>query len=367
MSKQDGRTILITGGAGFVGSSIGLQLKRTLPNTRVLALDNLKRRGSELNLSRLREAGVDFVHGDVRQRGDLRVLPKIDVLIDCSAEPAVMAGYGAGAEYMADTNLAGTINCLELAARDRSDVVFLSTSRVYPMARMDDAVVETVDRFEFRDGLVAGSGVNGINEQFPLEGPRSLYGATKLASELLLQEYGHMHGLRFVIDRCGVIAGPWQMGRTDQGFVLLWLARHLWKEPLGYIGHGGLGKQVRDVLHVDDLCELVALQLERLDEVSGRTFNVGGGSKNAISLRECTALCAEATGNHIEMDCDPSTRPGDIKAYVTDNSLVTAALGWEPQRDVRRIISDSLTWLKQHEKELRVLLGSGPVERSKHA
>jgi CDP-paratose 2-epimerase len=355
---HDGRTFLITGGAGFVGGSIGTYLKRRHPGARVLALDNLKRRGSELHLERLRKAGVEFTHGDVRCRSDLRVLPKVDVLIDCSAEPAVLAGYGTGADYMTDTNLVGTLNCLELAARDKSDVVFLSTSRIYPMARLDEAAVGTADRFQFGNGLVQGISTDGVSELMPLDGARTLYGATKLASELLLHEFAHMHGLRYVIDRCGVIAGPWQMGRTDQGFVLLWLARHLWKEPLAYIGHGGIGRQVRDVLHVDDLCDLVALQLDRMEAISGSTFNAGGGPGNAISLRECSDLCAEITGHQMDISSEPATRPGDIKVYITDNGKVGAAIGWKPQRDVRSILADSLAWLKQHEQDLRVLLGN---------
>lgn len=351
------RTILITGGAGFVGSTLGLHLKRSRPQDHVIALDNLKRRGSELNLPRLREAGIAFTHGDVRSRSDLRGLPKIDVMIECSAEPAVLAGFGAGAEYVTDTNLVGTLNCLELAARDKCDVVFLSTSRVYPIERINSVCDETADRFTVREGVEPGASAKGFSEDLPLDGVRTLYGATKLASELLLHEYAHMHGFRYVIDRCGVIAGPWQMGKTDQGFVLLWLARHHWGLPLGYIGYGGHGKQVRDVLHVDDLCDLVQLQLERLDEVNGRTFNAGGGQGNALSLRECTALCQEITGKRIDMGSDPATRQGDIKLYVTDNSRVTAALGWAPQRDLRRIAMDSMTWLKQHEDKLRVILG----------
>lgn len=357
MSQTTGpRTLLITGGAGFVGSSLGLHLKRGYPNDRVIALDNLKRRGSELNLPRLKQAGIEFVHGDVRSRSDLRGLPKIDVMIECSAEPAVLAGYGAGADYVTDTNLVGTMNCLELAARDKSDVLFLSTSRIYPIERINKVCAEQEDRFTIHAGLEPGVSERGFNEDLPLDGFRTLYGATKLASELMLHEYAHMHGLRYVIDRCGVIAGPWQMGKTDQGFVLLWLARHHWGLPLGYIGYGGAGKQVRDVLHVDDLCDLVTLQLERLDEVNGRTYNVGGGMGNALSLRDCTELCQRVTGKRIDMSSDPVTRPGDIKLYATDNRRVTAALGWQPERNALRIMQDSFTWLKQHEDQLRVIL-----------
>src|SRR5438477_348415 len=172
-------TILVTGGAGFVGSTLALHLKRHDVARRVIALDNLKRRGSELNVPRLRDGGVEFARG--------------------------------------------------------------------------------------------------ISEEFPLSGARSLYGATKLASELFIEEYAYAYGLRAVVDRCGVLAGPWQMGKVDQGFVALWVARHLFEGRLSYIGFGGSGKQVRDVLHVDDLCDLVTRQIARLDDVGGEVFNVGGG------------------------------------------------------------------------------------------
>lgn len=356
VTELSSSTILITGGAGFVGSSLGLHLKRHYPGAEVIALDNLKRRGSELNLPRLKEAGVRFVHGDVRSRTDLLSLPRTDVLIECSAEPAVLAGYGEQAAYVTDTNLMGTVHCLELAARDGSDVIFLSTSRVYPMATINGACEEADDRFRIREGAVPGASSGGFSERLPLEGARTLYGATKLASELLVHEYAHMHGLRYVIDRCGVIAGPWQMGRTDQGFLMHWLACHHWSTPLAYVGFGGRGLQVRDVLHIDDLCELLVMQLQRMDAVNGQVMNVGGGPANAISLRELTDLCGTVTQVHITPGSVPDTRPGDIKLYISDNTRVRAALGWRPQRDIQRIVEDSYAWLKQRSEELRVIL-----------
>lgn len=348
---------LVTGGAGFVGSSMALRLKREEPKARVIALDNLKRRGSELNLPRLRAAGVDFIHGDVRAQDDLLALPRIDALIECSAEPSVLAGYGGGAKYVLDTNLIGTLHCLELVARDKAKLIFLSTSRVYPVAPINAMCSEGADKFSI-DPLKAPQGASaaGIAEDFPLQGVRTLYGATKLASELLIEEYAAMHGFKSAIFRCGVIAGPWQMGKTDQGFVLLWLARHHWGLPLGYIGFGGAGKQVRDVLHVDDLCDLVTTSLRDMGPVDGKVHNVGGGVANAISLKECTEWCTMITGNRLEMGSDAQDRPGDIKHYVTDNSRISKATGWAPQRDVRTLMEDSYAWLRQHEEQLRVIM-----------
>jgi CDP-paratose 2-epimerase len=218
--------------------------------------------------------------------------------------------------------------------------------------------IEEEDRFRIDPAKApAGASARGIAEDMPLAGHRTLYGATKLASELMIEEFAQMHGFRYVIDRCGVIAGPWQMGRTDQGFVLLWLARHLWGLPLAYTGFGGQGKQVRDVLHVDDLCDLVLLQLRDMDQVNGRVLNAGGGAANADSLRGFTERCARLTGRRADVGSDPSERPGDLKVFITDNTRITALTGWAPRRDIDAVLTDALAWLKQHEASLRVILG----------
>ena len=126
--------ILVTGGAGFVGSSLALAFKREYPNATVTALDNLKRRGSELGLGRLRDAKVDFIHGDIRILGDIAAAGAFDLLLECSAEPSAHAGYDGSAGYLVDTNLVGTVNSLEAARPHKADVVFISSSRVYPVA-----------------------------------------------------------------------------------------------------------------------------------------------------------------------------------------------------------------------------------------
>jgi CDP-paratose 2-epimerase len=178
------RQVLITGGAGFVGSSLGLGLAQRYPDWKIIALDNLKRRGSELNIPRLKQAGIEFVHGDVRNAEDLEAsaLP-VDLILECSAEPSVLAGYTSPG-YVLQTNLIGTINCLELARQTQADFIFLSTSRVYPIAYLNQLnYTETDTRFQLSEQQdLPGVSAFGISEQFPLDLPRSLYGSTKLAS-----------------------------------------------------------------------------------------------------------------------------------------------------------------------------------------
>jgi CDP-paratose 2-epimerase len=354
-------TILVTGGAGFVGSRLALAVRHAWPDATVIAFDNLRRRGSELNVPRLRAAGVEFVHGDVRSAADLAPFGgALDLLLECSAEPSVLAGYGGDPSYVVDTNLGGTLNCLEVARKSGAAVVFLSTSRVYPIAALNAiATVEAPTRFEIADAqTLPGVSRDGIGEAFPLEGARSLYGATKLASELFIEEYAAAYGLRTLVNRCGVIAGPWQMGKVDQGVFSLWIARHLSGGPLTYNGWGGTGKQVRDLLHVDDLADLVLLQLDRLDDLAGRTFNVGGGRACSLSLQETTALARELTGREIAITPVPDGRVADVKVYITDNARITAATGWRPSRTPRTILADLHAWMVEHADVLASVLNA---------
>ena len=136
-----------------------------------------------------------------------------------------------------------------------------------------------------------------------------MYGATKLASELIIEEYPSMYGLSAVVNRCGVLSGPWQMGKVDQGFMVLWAARHLFGGQLGYTGFGGKGLQVRDVLHVDDLYHLVRLQLDDLPRYDGALFNVGGGRERSVSLLELTTMCRERSGREFELGIRAETAP----------------------------------------------------------
>ena len=342
--------VLITGGSGFVGGNLCVGLAARHPDWSITALDNLKRRGAELNLPRLREAGVRFVHGDVREQADLLALPRVDAIVECSAEPSALAGTDGSPDYLVRSNLFGAYHCLELARRDDAQVVFISTSRVYPYEALDALEHrETATRFELCPEPGAGASEAGIAEDFPLDGPRTLYGATKLAAEHLVTEYAAVAGLPTVIDRCGVIAGPWQMGKVDQGVFTYWLLAHQTGRPLSYIGYGGLGKQVRDLLHVDDLVDLVERQLADPDGWRGAAVNVGGGRPVSLSLAETTALCQELTGRKIPVTASGDERPGDVRIYLSDTARLFARTDWRPQRSAEQILGDTAAWLREHE------------------
>ena len=350
--------ILITGGCGFVGSNLAMLFKERYPAYKIVCYDNLNRRGSELNLRRLLDNQIEFVHGDIRQKDDLKRVGHVDLIIEAAAEPSVLAGAGGDIEYLIDTNLNGTINALYVAKEWNAGFIFLSTSRVYPydqLEKINYTVSET--RFEIAvNQTISGVTENGLTESFPLEGVRSLYGATKLSSEYLIQEFCKTFGLNAVINRCGVLTGPYQMGKIDQGVVVLWMARHYWKGSLGYIGFGGEGLQVRDMLHVRDLFELVDYQIQHLNHYTGQIFNVGGSTQVSVSLKELTNWCEEITGNKISITKVAENRPADMPIYLTDNSKITSATGWKPTIETKQILTEIYQWIHANEKDLRPIL-----------
>jgi CDP-paratose 2-epimerase len=351
-------TVLIPGGAGFAGAHLALLWKRDNPGDRVVALDNLVRKGSELAPPRLAAGGVEFLRGDVRRPADLEAAGAADLVIDCAAEPSVQAGYGDSPAYVIDTNLTGTLNCLEFARTRGARFVLLSTSRVYPIAALRALPLEEgADRLFIPAGKGgAGWSGEGVSTEFGLEGARSLYGSTKLASEVIVREYAEAFGMTTIVNRCGVLAGPWQMGKVDQGFMALWAARFLYGGTLAYRGFGGTGKQVRDVLHIGDLYALIRAQLADAARHSGKVYNAGGGAGNSVSLRELSRLCAEISGNDVVLGSVPETHHADIPWYVTDNAAVTAATGWSPKKSVPQILDDTFRWLRDNEGSLRGIL-----------
>ena len=347
--------ILITGGAGFVGSNLAIALRADLPDAEVVCMDNLYRCGSELNVPRLQVAGAEFNLGDVRDPSAFPPGP-FDFLVECSAEPSVLAGQDGSPDYLFKTNLVGAYHCLEKARQWGSRFIFLSTSRVYPVARLEaHAWREEPTRFVWEDHGTTGISSRGVAETVDLTGARSLYGCTKLSAEHLIEEYRGTYGLKSVVNRCGVIAGPWQFGKVDQGVASLWVLAHYFGRPLSYIGYGGTGKQVRDFLHVADLCNLIGGQIREFEKWDGWVGNVAGGPPNTASLCELTAFCREITGKTIPIASVPVNRPSDLRLFIGDCAQLFARAAWRPKRDVRCIVQDTHAWVAQHAAQLAKL------------
>lgn len=355
--------ILITGGTGFIGAYLARAF-RERASAEVVAFDNLRRRGSELNLSEFQRLGIEFVHGDVRIATDLQDLPgDFDLLIDAAAEPSVSAGLSGSPQYLLETNLTGTLNSLELARRRGSSFLLLSTSRVYSIPALKNIrLIETDRRYELaEDQEIPGVSKSGIAECFPVTEHRSFYGAGKLSSEMIAQEYVAAYGLKTIINRCGVIAGPGQFGKSDQGVFTMWVLHHFFRRPLRYTGFGGTGKQVRDLLHPADLFELIQKQLEVISSHSGQVFNVGGGLARSTSLHELTEICHAALGE-VPISGDPETSWVDIPLYISDCARAQSTFGWEPTRSLSEIVADIIDWIRHNEKALGGLLFSARDE-----
>ena len=350
------KKILIFGGCGFIGSNIATFLQTSKIKTCVDVFDNLSRKGSELNALRLKKLGIENVKGDIRSSEDLKNLKNYDYIIDASAETSATVGLSGSPFYILENNLLSTINCLEVARKMAAKFIFLSTSRVYPIKLLDGCrFKEEETRYVIQNSqFTKGISEKGVNEDFSLLGPRTMYGTSKLSSELIIQEYGEYFNLDYIINRFGAIAGPWQFGKQDQGFISHWLMSHIFGTELSYFGYGGQGKQVRDILHVNDLVRLIVDQIENFNLYKMDTYNAGGGLENTISLKELTGLCQSISGNKIQIESDKD-REGDIRIFITDNSRVNSINGWSPKKDINDIIYDVYHWIKNNQNNLKSL------------
>jgi CDP-paratose 2-epimerase len=353
------KKILITGGAGFVGSSLAIYWKKRFKGLEILVLDNLSRSGSELQVPRLQEHEIKFIQGDVRNPEILDQI-EAEIVVDCAAEPSVQAGLNQSPRYLIETNLTGTLNCLEWARVRGAGMYFLSSSRVYPIERLGKIPwVEDKTRYEWGSVLKKDKDIRsleGLTLDFPTVGVRSLYGTTKLCSEYLIQEYAKTYDLPSIITRFGVIAGPWQMGRADQGIFAFWVARHFFGGSLTYTGFGGEGKQVRDFLHIDDVCELVTLQLGGLKDERGEVYIGSGGRTRSVSLNELTQICTDVTGRHLGVSGKASTHSNDLRILLMDSQKARERFGWKPLKDGTDVVGDIFKWMHQHEVLLKPIL-----------
>jgi len=340
--------ILITGGCGFVGSNIAIYLKKKFKNAQISCLDNLIRKGSELNEKRLKNYKIKNFNFDIEKYDKLKALPKFNLIIDCCAEPAIEASRKEPNRVF-NTNLIGTFNILKKCIKDKSNIIFLSSSRVYSIEKLKNLIKSNKISKPLKIK-------RKIDETFETELASSLYGFTKYASEKLIKEMFFKTNLKYIINRFGVIAGPWQFGKQDQGFVSLWISKHLLKKNLSYIGFGGNGHQVRDLLHIDDVCEIIHLQIKKFKKINNETFNIGGGPKNSISLKNLTQKCEIITKNKISIKKISKTSDFDIPYYVTDNKKIYSKYKWRVKSSIIDIINDTFKSLNENKKNLLKIL-----------
>lgn len=338
-------TLLITGICGFVGSSLATWFRQHRPSLELIGLDNFIRPGSETNRLALKSLGVAVHHGDVRNASDFENLPQVDWVIDAAANPSVLAGADGrtSSRQLVEHNLQGTFNLLEYCKRVGAGVVLLSTSRVYSVRALNSLpLVAGRLAFEWDEQVKppAGASRNGLTEEFSTSAPVSLYGSTKLASELLALEYGHAFSLPVWVNRCGVMAGAGQFGTAEQGIFSFWLHSYAQKRPLKYIGFDGSGRQVRDALHPDDLADLISRQMEHSNKkIDNPIFNVGGGAQNAMSLVQLTEWCTKKFGEHAVAK-DPAPRAFDVPWVVMDNQQANKDFSWSPKRNLLSILDE---------------------------
>ena len=334
------KSVLVTGGAGFIGCNLAHALLQD--GLRVRIFDNLSRRGTERNLAWLQEQhpnGLELVRGDVRDFAAVReAVQGADVIYHLAAQVAVTTSV-ADPRTDFEVNALGTLNVLEAArlAGHQSIVVFTSTNKVYGGLE-DVAVVENETRYEFRDYPT------GIPESRPLDF-HAPYGCSKGAADQYVRDYARIYGLPTVVFRMSCIYGPHQFGNEDQGWVAHFVIASALGRPITIYGDG---KQVRDILWIDDLVRACRLAVERIDVTAGQVYNIGGGPANTISVwAEFGPLLAELLGHRVPVTYG-DWRPGDQPVYVSDTSKAKAELGWQPAVDRERGVEQLYNWVMEN-------------------
>ena len=326
-------------------------------------MDNLVRRGSEQNIPTLTHHGIAFFHGDVRNSEDLANLPRgMELICDASAQPSVVTGY-ANPLFDITNNGLGAIRILEYARGRRMPLIFWSSNRVYGADRLNALPRrETSTRFEYDSDAwqrfpesqrPAGfHPIYGVSEDFSIDGgQRSIYGLSKLIADAACQEYAHAFDLPILVNRFGVISGQGQFGHADQGWLVWWAIAHWFQLPLTYLGWHG--KQVRDILFVEDMVELLDVQIEQIARFRGEVFNIGGGRENSVSLVEATQFMQEISSRSTSIKEEAHARKGDIALYWTDNRKATREFCWNQRTDLKAGIARIFDWIQKNEGRLR--------------
>ncbi|WP_394795856.1 GDP-mannose 4,6-dehydratase [Armatimonas sp.] len=342
--------VIITGVAGFIG---GHAARRFLAQgATVIGIDNLSRRGNTENLGELRQLPGDFTFtfGDIRNMNDiLRIFAThedADVVIHLAGQVAVTTSV-INPRMDFEANALGTFNLLEATRQHCPGATFLysSTNKVYGGMEQVE-IVETDARYEYRDIP------EGIVEGAPLDF-HSPYGCSKGTGDQYVHDYARIYGLKTVVFRQSCIYGTHQFGIEDQGWVAWFTIATILGKPITLYGDG---KQMRDVLWVDDLIDLYQAAIEKIEIATGKVYNAGGGLVNTMSLRELLAFLEELAEHPIR-PAQADWRPGDQKVFVADCTRARTELGWSPKTSPREGVKRLWSWTRPNRALLEKVLG----------
>ena len=345
--------ILITGGAGFVGGNLAVYFAQR--DHEVVCFDNLVRRGSELNLQRFSKyKNIVFVHGDVRNSEDFKAIPfSPDVVLECAAQPTAIDGYE-NPMYDITNNTYGLINVLEYCRKEAAGLVFWTSNKTYsgdlcnsvPLKEQDTRLVwDDSKNFKLR-----GWSMHGFNTEMDLNGNQhTVYGASKIAADIFCQEWAGAFDLPVIINRFSCIYGPHQFGKVSQGWIVWFIIAKLLNKPISF--YGFKGKQVRDCLYIEDMCELVEKQINSISKHRGSYYNAGGGSENTVSILELNTKLDELLSVSSEIILD-SPRKADQKIYISDIRDVERDFDWTPKTNFDDGLKKTIEWVKSNIQEL---------------
>lgn len=338
--------ILITGGAGFIGTNLTHRLLSS--GHKVTVYDNLSRPGCAIRLDWLVEKHPEkmtFIKGDITNPEEvLSASAEKDVIFHLAGQVAVTDSVRNPLRDFRE-NAFGTLNVLESARKAKSQpaVILASSNKVY--GKLNDLPV-----FETETRYCLPEGIEGISERQPLD-PLSPYGCSKAAADQYALDYFRVYGLRTVVMRQSCIYGPWQFGSEDQGWLAWFILAALQHSPITVYGDG---KQVRDILYVDDLLDVYERVLGRLEIAAGNAYNIGGGATNSISIwAEFGPVLERLVGRKIPVRFS-EWRPGDQKTYLSDIGKAERELNWTPKTGVNEGLEYLFGWLTANQGLIEV-------------
>jgi CDP-paratose 2-epimerase len=341
-SKSDFMRILITGGAGFIGCNLANYFSRS---AEIIVYDNLSRKGSEKNVEWLRTKNkkIKFIKDDIRNfKALVNTCKDVNAIFHCAAQTAVTTSLKNPREDF-EINALGTLNVLEAARKSNSDpvVIYTSTNKVYGNNVNKIPLREKRTSYEFADRKYK----NGIPEDFPTDSnEHTPYGCSKYAAEIYVRDYSAVYGLRTVTFRMSCIYGLRQFGNEDQGWVAHFIISSVLNKPITIYGDG---KQVRDILFIDDLVRAFDLAYKNIKRTKQQVYNIGGGPKNAISLLELIEFIEKLIGRRIKYKFS-SWRPFDQKVYISNINKAKEDFGWEPKISKEEGIRKLFDWVNEN-------------------